>query len=227
MIKKLTYGEAGRLRKLVKNRFLCGAFNGAGFKISQHKASYQPLADDIAQAVPGTETSVTTNRLRKFFYYTDPELCAPDKLEKPSFGDDFIQALFRYVESAPLPATTGNVEPAVAEISGASQMQATVPSLKFLFRKWGWRIAVILLMLLIALITWQQINRPGYWTEEFNSVSVDSLKSRGWEILDYDSVAFHKQLKPGSLTLYTYPGGFWVKKDSGEVPMIKNLVLKK
>ncbi|MBX2892530.1 MAG: hypothetical protein KF734_16505 [Saprospiraceae bacterium] len=67
MIKELTYEEAGRLRELVKNRFLQSPFNGAGFRVSQHKDSYRPLANDIIRAVPGSEASVTTNRLRKFF----------------------------------------------------------------------------------------------------------------------------------------------------------------
>lgn len=45
---------------------------------------------------------MTTNRLRKLFYYTDPAICDPDKLERSSFVDDFIQALLQYVASGPV-----------------------------------------------------------------------------------------------------------------------------
>lgn len=94
-------------------------------------------------------------------------------------------------------------------------------------RKWLWRGAALLLLLAIAVATWQWFNRPKYWEEPFDDVSVEGLKSRGWEILDYDSVAFSRQERPGCLTAYTYPGGYWVKKDSGETPMIKNMVVKR
>ena len=104
MIKELTAIGARQLRERVKLRFLRSPFNGAGFRISQYKKAYQPLAGDILQAL-GEKTSpasVTTNRLRKLFYYTDPAICDPDKLERSSFVDDFIQALLQYVASGPV-----------------------------------------------------------------------------------------------------------------------------
>jgi hypothetical protein len=101
------------------------------------------------------------------------------------------------------------------------------PDLPRLSRKWLWGGAALLLFLAIAVAMWQWFEQPRKWEEPFNDVSVEGLKSRGWEILDYDSEAFSKQLMKGCLTLHTYPGGYWVKKDSGEVPMVKNMVVKK
>lgn len=205
MIKELTYEEAARLQELVKNRFLQSPFNAAGFRVSQHKDSYRHLADDIIRVVPGTEASVTTNRLRKLFYYTNPEICEESKLQKPSFGDDFIQALFKYIKEEP-------------------QSQPIIPKLRQFSRKWLWRGAALLLLLTIFITPWQWLDQPKYWEENFDDVSLEGLKSRGWEILDYDPRAFSKQKKPGCLTLYTYPGDYWVKEN--ETPIIKNLLVK-
>jgi hypothetical protein len=206
MIKELTYEEAAQLRERVKNRFLQSPFNGAGFKANQYKDSYRHLADDIVRAVPNSEASVTTNRLRKLFYYTDPAICAADKLEKPSFGDDFVQALFKYIEQRQTPITVAPKPPQFPRI-------------------WLWRAGILLPILAIFVVTWQWVDRPKYWVENFDDVSVDSLKSRGWEILDYDSVAFSKQLRPGHLTLYTLRGDYWVVPTDS--PKITNLFLKK
>lgn len=210
MIKELTPGEATVLRERIKKRYAESPFNGAGFRITQYKEAYQGLADDIARAVPGAAASVTTHRLRKLFYYSDPVVCAADKLEKPSFGDDFVRALREYAaDDKPAPPVP---------------LDQTKPP----GRKWqvyAWPVLFLLLAALAGLLFW-----PGseeYWTEDFNSVSIDSLSSRDWEILDYDAAAFSRQLKPGYWTAFTYPGGYWVKKDSGEVPMIKNMLVRR
>jgi len=156
--------------------------------------------------VPDTEASITTNRLRKLFYYTNPEVCAEDKFENPSFGNDFIQVLFKYIEEEPNPTTI-------------------IPEPRQFPRKWLWPGAALLLFLAIAVAMWQWLDRPKYWEEDFNDVSVEGLKSRGWEILDYDSVAFSKQLKPGTLTTHTLWGDYWCAPL--QPPIITNLLLKK
>lgn len=208
MIKELTYEEAAQLRERVRNRFLQSPFNGAGFRMSQHKASYKHLADDIVRVVPGTEASVTTNRLRKLFYYTNPEVCAEDKLEKPSFGDDFVRALFSYIEE-----------------EESKPVSTIIPQPRPFPIKWLWRGVALLLFLAVAVAAWQWFEQPRYWEEPFDDVSVEGLKSRGWEILDYDSVAFSKQLRPGHLTLYTLRGDYWVVPTDS--PKITNLLLRK
>lgn len=210
MIKELTPLEANQLRERIRKRFLGSPFNGAGFRVSQYKKSYQPLADDILQAV-GDKTSaasVTTNRLRKLFYYTDPAICDPDKLERPSFGDDFVQALFRYIESESGDGT---------RISASSKTA----------RRWLGPAGVILLLVLLAACWVWMENWPVYWEEPFDDVRPAGLRSRGFELIDYDSVAFGRQPQPGCLTLYTYPGDYWTDPDRNEKPFIKNLVVKR
>lgn len=207
MIKQLTPDEAARLRKLVRDRFLQSPFNGSGFRVTQYKKSYQPLADNIHRSVAGVEASVTTYRLRKFFYYTDPDVCDESKLEKPSFGDDFIEALLKYIEEVPV---------------------GIPPKSTFRYRKRLWQVSTLLLCSVITVAGWRWMTEPPkYWEESFDDVSIKGLKSRGFKFLDYDSAAFSRQMKPGQLTLFTYPGDYWVKWDSGEVPVIKNMLVKR
>lgn len=109
MIKTLTHEEAKKLREQVLTRFCESPGNGAGVKITSYKGNYKPLAEHIAQVVPHSAASVTVTRLRKFFYDTNPDLRPADKLQAPSFGDDFVRALRLYVApdfSPPPPATT-------------------------------------------------------------------------------------------------------------------------
>ncbi len=226
MIKELTPEEAAQLRELVKHRFQQSPFNGSGFRITQYKEAYQALADDIKNSAKEDAASISTHRLRKFFFYTDPSICPGDKLEKPSFGDDFIRVLFSYVASSSVSAQSEEPKPLPPDgtlthepIPATEQFAPKVLSLK-----WVWHSVAIVLLLVVGWMGWQYWSPPPYWTEEFTNVSVDSLKSRGWEILDYDSVAFGKQLKPGCLTLCTYPGDYWVKPT--EQPSIRNLLVK-
>ncbi|MBL7808070.1 MAG: hypothetical protein JNN28_09660 [Saprospiraceae bacterium] len=197
MIKELTQKEAKKLRDRVLKRFREGHLNGTGFRITQYKDAYKSLAEDIAKVVEGAEVSVSTHRLRKFFYYSDPDVCPEDKLEKPSFGDDFIKAISEYVN------------------------KGTRSYLSYS------KVAVVLVLVILAIITWQVYSPSKGWEEPFDDLSLEGLSKRGWQILDYDSLAFSNQHKQGCLTAFTYPGGYWVKKDSGEIPFIKNMIVKR
>ena len=207
MIKTLTLEEAKKLRERVLERFRQSPDNGAGLKITSYKNKYKPLAEHIAQAVPDSVASVTVTRLCKFFYDTNPDLRPPDKLLEPSFGDDFVRALRQY---------------ACPDIPPAPPLPPPMP-------RFHWRILpMVALLLCVAafFLRTQFMPPPTRWEEKFDSVHPDSLRARGWKIMDYDSVAFARQIREGCLTAYTYPGGYWVKKDSGEIPMLKNMVVK-
>lgn len=206
MIKRLTDQEAKQLREMVMERFLKSEFNGAGIRITQYKNNYLPLAKDIIQKVPDVESSVTTNRLRKLFYYSDPNICKKHQLVKPSFGDDFIFALRQYVE------------PKFVLIPENSKPWR-------LPLKWWWIGTTLLLLLAISIFGWWKLNQPTSWEENFDDISKEGLNSRGWEILDFDSLAFSKQLKPGYLTLYTLRGDYW--GEPSDTLNIPNLLLRR
>jgi hypothetical protein len=62
--------------------------------------------------------------------------------------------------------------------------------------------------------------------ENFQSVSEDSLLSRGWFVQSKDINYWNRRdEKPGHLTLFTLKGDNW--PDSASIPGIRNLLLRK
>jgi hypothetical protein len=95
-IKELDAAELDCLRSRVRARFETRC-PGEVLKETTFKGAYDDLRADILRAVPDVELSLSTQRLRKLFYYTNPAVCAARQLEPPSFGKDFLEAIERYV----------------------------------------------------------------------------------------------------------------------------------
>ena len=97
-------------------------------------------------------------------------------------------------------------------------------------RRW---IPAVIIFLVIALIAALIITllpnadqKSESFTESFKNVSEDSLISRGWFVQSKDTGYWNRRdEKPEHLTLFTLRGDNW--PDSGEVPGIKNLLLRK
>lgn len=70
----------------------------AKIKKNTHVGNYGDLVEDM-QAYLSDEksSSISTKRMRKLFYYTDPDLCDESKLQKPNFGVDFLDACYCYI----------------------------------------------------------------------------------------------------------------------------------
>ena len=78
----------------------------------------------------------------------------------------------------------------------------------------------------ILVKTFTQRNNYEVYTDNFNSVSADSLSLRGWVIKSEDSVWWEKRdEKPGHLALFTLKGDNWA--NSGNKAGIKNLVMRR
>jgi hypothetical protein len=88
---------------------------------------------------------------------------------------------------------------------------------------------LVVIIIITALLFF--ILRPGKeqvvaFTEDFHSVSEDSLLSHGWLVQSKDLTYWNRRnQKPGYLTLYTLKGDNW--PDSMTIPGIKNLLLRK
>ena len=66
----------------------------------------------------------------------------------------------------------------------------------------------------------------GFFTDNFNSVSADSLVRKGWIIKSEDTIWWNKRgVKPGYLTLYTLKGDNWALGEHNAV--IKNLLMRR
>ena len=105
-------------------------------------------------------------------------------------------------------------------------------SLKKPVKKRKWLPAVILfsaiavVIALVAVLFPAADKIPGLFTENFQSVAEDSLINHGWFVQSKDTPYWNRRNdKPGHLTLFTLQGDNW--PDSGEVPGIKNLLLRK
>ena len=159
------------------------------------------------QDKPEIEASISVHRLRKLFYYTDPAYCQVDKLEVPSFGEDFILPIKKIILQNRL----------VFESPPPIQEQ-------FKTRKKNFIAASRLICL--ALLTYLYLDifqKPFSIRDDFQNNSVEALKRRGWDIMDFDSSLFYPQ-DTGVLTLRSSLGGYW--QQPGDSPKINNVVLK-
>lgn len=204
-IRELTYEEVAHLREQVRARFLQQHANGRPSRFATFKDAYEELRADIIKKVPGKASSVSTTRLRKLFYYTDPKICPPEQMQKPSFGRDFIEVLEQYI--------------------GGEKPESPTP-LKVKPRIWKMTWLLLPVLLIGGFATWFfQMGTAKNWREDFDSASVADLRAQGFGWQDFDSLWWSKQLRKGSLTFYTLAGDYWVKPH--EPKKIKNLIYKK
>ncbi len=207
-IRELAHEEASHLRQQVRQRFVSERPNQNGFRPSSFRGAYEDLRDDIVKKVHGSESSVSLTRLRKLFYYTDPAICPPEQLKKPSFGRDFIEILEQYISGE---------EP--------RQIPPALP-LKNSIQIWRIGLSLLLLLPLGGIAAWFfRSAPPKSWREDFSNTNPDSLRAHGFKWNDFDLVWWSKQLKDDALTLYTLPGDYWVKPNEPRV--IRNLLYKK
>lgn len=211
-IRSLTEDEAGHLRssllKAFRERF------GRVFIPVTYLGAYEDLREMILSVLsgePDAASSVSLHRLRKLFYYTDPSFCPSGQLETFSFGDDFISLLEKFCQEK----TTMTKEEAVIK------PMAHLPV-------WGSRRMVYLvstiLIVLLTYLSYRFYPRPHYsFRDDFQFNSVEELKKRGWDFIDFDSSLFYPQ-DTGVLTLRSSRGDYWVRP--GDTPYILNAVYR-
>ncbi len=200
--KLLSHAALEDLRIRVQKRYLSNALDRKPMIINTFLGSYEALRGDILRVFPNAEPSISLTRLRKFFYYTNPALCATEQLERGSFGKDFLEALERYAGESTVSIPVGNQ------------------------KRW-WMLGTLFIVgAIIISIFLSCPETPKAWREEFHDVSIKGLQKRGWEFMDFDSTWFNKQLwRDSMLTLWTLPGDYWVKER--EKRQITNMVVRK
>jgi Beta xylosidase C-terminal Concanavalin A-like domain len=97
-------------------------------------------------------------------------------------------------------------------------------------RKWLMPALIIFSVIVISIVSFIVINSKAVsqkpFTDNFSSVTDDTLSSHGWFIKSKDEQYWNRRSdKPGYLTLYTLKGDNW--PDSLNKPDIKNLLLRK
>lgn len=87
-------------------------------------------------------------------------------------------------------------------------------------------IILFLAMAVVAIIYFQRSKKGNHFADDFNSVSSDSLKVKGWMIKKADESYWRRRNeKAGHLSLYTLRGDNW--PDAKNAPGIKNLLVRK
>ena len=75
---------------------------------------------------------------------------------------------------------------------------------------------------------YQKKNSSGFFSDQFNALSEDSLEKNGWTIKNSDNNYWNKRdSMPGALSLYTLIGDNWPVETATAAPGIKNILVRK
>lgn len=91
----ISAGEATLLRKAIEDRFLRECPHVQKLKKNSYKESYRDLSQHMASSVPSKKNEFSITRLRKLFYYSDPNKSNVEVL--PSFGELFLEGCYEYI----------------------------------------------------------------------------------------------------------------------------------
>lgn len=210
---KLSLTELSILRERIQARFH-NRVPGKKLTGTTYKEAYEDLRNDIILLNPEGESAVSLNRLRKLFYYTNPQFCSEDKLENPIFGKDFLSVLDNYI------ADEKDIIYKKDELSHSLNRRKQLIWIGL----FGFSILMLFSVCFLFIFGTKDVERG--WKEDFSTLSFKNLKEKGWDIWDYDATYFSKQLADsGYLTLYTLPGDYWGKP--GENRSIKNFLARR
>ena len=228
---KLSHGELSFLRKAMEEKFLSGQTRPEPLNKTSYTLGYRALLKDIFQRLDPEKKSLnyiygnkndrieqngksiaSLNRLAKLF------TC---QIESAKFHDHFIDLCYRYISDgkhvrATFPIPTQESENLDSSTSHPPQISKTQKYLT----------GVLLVLGFLFLLIFCN-RRPMDFEEDFRIVSEAYLNSRGWRFVDKDEFLL-RMVKPkeGALGLSTAAGDIWVKEDSGEQRMIKNMLVR-
>lgn len=189
-------------------------------KINAYLPNYEELKRAIMSSVPDFALSVSTGRLRKLFYYTDPTVCQPDQLLSPRFAEDFLNACYLYI--------SGGVHDRASFLRKYSLPISSLDSPKSISKMY-WLIAVILGGIIILFLFRRSFFHPSrsfgpYFEEHFDQVDWDSLQGKGWEIWNSTSDFPLSQDNPGFFCLPTLPA--MQKENQDHNLLVQNLLVR-
>ena len=204
--KIITSKERHTLCSLVLSKFHKTHKEESSTTLNAYLPNYDSLKKHIQDQDPLCATSISSGRLRKLFYQ-------PQQPSELTFGIDFIDCLYNY--------STGLSRTHYIEKTHAHAKKLKPSYISYILWTSG-----LLITFLIIFKTWCQTSNKGFppiLQEEFEDNTYTSLKNRGWHIKDGDQTWLEKQDSMGSFTLYTLPGGYWVKPDE-EIKITNTLI---
>jgi hypothetical protein len=207
-IKKLDHQELNALRGNVLETFAMRHPTESLPPQNAYLPNYEDLKLDIRGLVSEANGSVSENRLRKLFYYTNKEAVDQATLQEARFGVDFLDACYNYISNN-----------AQDRKSFRQSQHAVVPQAqRSAGRLARASIAVIILVTLGGFLLWFSMHKKALDSfvplmENFKEVSLSGLENRGWQVLDYAKSHFEDQQREGYFTFHTLPGSYWTKPD--------------
>lgn len=91
----ISAGEATLLRHAIEDRFLRECPHVQQLKKNSYKESYRDLSQHMASSVPSHKSEFSITRLRKLFYYSDPNKSTAEV--QLSFGEMFLEGCYEYI----------------------------------------------------------------------------------------------------------------------------------
>lgn len=202
------------LRQAIIDKFRQTSPYAQEFKPNAFLPNYDELKQSMEAALPDMAPSISLKRLRKLFYDTDHERRGPEKVAKPNFGVDFLDACYLYItdgKSKRYDYLLNDNE--YVKFSAITRNKVVLLVAGILF------IGIFIMILMLS------VGRPYYFEEHFNFESISDLEARGWYILDKNEDLLKQQDMPGFLKLYTLNGDYWYTPPDS--PVIENLLIRK
>lgn len=193
--------ELNFLRKEIERRFVSTREPSAVLKRNAYLPNYRELREKMAEAAPEYQGAISARRLRKLFYYTDPEVCAKGQLTKARFNRNFLDACYLY-------ATEGAFTRASFLRERLFPTEETPPP-SFLVRP-SYLIAALLLasltILVLALtILPKRAANETFFIQDFEETAWEKLAEAGWEVWNPSENFPFPQDRPGWFALPTLP----------------------
>lgn len=176
--------------------------------------TYNELIVKMREQCPDYALEFSTKRLVKLFYFTNPVKCKNP--QNPNFGSPFIEGCYAYISnntkkredylkviypSTILPLTERGIE--AIELPLIKSAKSNRYRLLILS-------TVILICLILSGIYKIKMSEPKTFLDNFDDISTDALKARGWHFWCQNDSLLKLQPKKECFTLYTTRGDNWM-----------------
>lgn len=208
--------ELAQLRKEIHFYFIEVTPHVNSFNPNTYLGNYDELIQSMKEKVPEYKAEFSAKRLVKLFYSTNSEKTA--QLEVATFGNRFIDGCYLYF--------TEGVQTR-ADYFNKKEIEIQ-PTVNTDFNKRKAIVIGIILILVTALssiLIKASVKTSAPFEDEFEDVTLEGMKKRGWEVWNYNDSLFKKQPTKGYFSAYTTQGDIWVK--STEKQHLDNFIYQK
>ena len=208
--------ELAQLRKEIHFYFIEVTPHISSFNPNTYLGNYDKLIQSMKEKVPEYEAEFSAKRLVKLFYSTNLEKISNP--EMPTFGSRFIDGCYLYFTEGVQTRSDYFIHKSI-KFQPATRNDSNKRK-TFVF-------AILFILIAASSYTLMQVSikRPFPFEDEFEDVTLEGMKKRGWEVWNYNDSLFKKQPTKGYFSAYTTQGDIWVK--STEKQHLDNFIYQK